>query len=168
MFQGITDPNVQTALALLEARINYISNERRTLSSRLAVLEDDDDPRPVRPDGGLSTSTYPRSFGLVSVNPAGTVKLRGGYIIHGETRVDVSGGDVIVSGGTYAAPTYVTVRYTYGGSASLLPNSVGTFPLPVANSYWQQPILSVYQERGVVKVKEILWEGIIILPNVYA
>ncbi len=52
MFQGITDPNVQTALALLEARINYISNERRTLSSRLAVLEDDDDPRPVRPGNG--------------------------------------------------------------------------------------------------------------------
>ena len=46
MFKGITDPNVQTALALLEARINYLSDERRSLASRLGVLEDDDDPRP--------------------------------------------------------------------------------------------------------------------------
>lgn len=73
MFKGITDPNVQTALALLEARINYISNERRTLSSRLAVLEDDDDPRPVRPENG--SSYWPPDYvfiGTEEVAVAGT------------------------------------------------------------------------------------------------
>ena len=50
MIQNIADPNVAVALALLESRLNILAKDRGTLSSRVAILEDDDDPKPDRFD----------------------------------------------------------------------------------------------------------------------
>lgn len=119
-------------------------------------------------DAGTGGNTRPVAFGVTSVNQTtGKIAIRGGYIIHGQTKVVVGGTEVSVAGGTETSPTFVALRYTYGGNGEILTSTVGDFPLPTATT-WEMPILTAYRREGKIRIKEILWTGIVLLPGVYS
>lgn len=106
-------------------------------------------------------------FCRLSVSQArGTVTMRTGYILHGQTMVTVNSAEVSVAGGTREAPTFVACRYTIGGVAVYLPASVTPWPLPTATTY-EFPVLEVFREQGKIRTGLQLHQGILHLAGIY-
>lgn len=119
--------------------------------------------------GTPSAFSYPHPFQAVDINSeTGTVKITAGWIIHGTKAVPVPEATVSIGGGTYDAPVYVALRYTYGQVAgSILSSTVANFPAPTT-TMWQQPVVSFYRVEGIITLREVLWDSIVILPSVFS
>ena len=120
-------------------------------------------------EGTGASAVSNRPFALSSINhETGTVKVAAGIIIHGTKKISISESVVGVGGGTNDNPSYIAVRYIYGQPAGeILATTVVNFPLPTTTE-WKQPIASIYRVNGKIKIKEVLWDSIIILPSVYS
>ena len=150
MFKGVTDPEVQTALSLLEARVNALSSSRLSLSSRLAILEDDDDPRPVRPEIGSSGSD--RSLFRVLSTNGNKLTISGGYVLGFNTSIELATTEVTVIGNA-ESPSYIYASGVISPSLSgeIVSTAVTTFPVHTANS-WVRPLWKVCLINGVASV----------------
>lgn len=111
-----------------------------------------------------------RPFHPVEINDVdGTVRTHRGVIIHGQNLLVVGEREIAVSGGTEGNPVFAVLRYTFGSgssSAEVLDTTVGNMPTPTANA-WVMPLWSAYKVDGRIKIAEILWDSILIIPSVW-
>lgn len=115
-------------------------------------------------DGG---NKYPIAFGIKGIDEQGRVEVNGGYVIHGMNYYTVADTSVSVSGGNINSPVYCVLRYTYNSQAQILTIASASFPAPTTTT-WDMPLWSAYRENGETIIRRVLWEGIVILPSVWA